>query len=180
MQAFSALLVICEGNSPRPVSFDVFFDLRLNKRLSKPSRRRWFETPSRSQGNDDSYVYAQLIVLQRLGHRYTFLVNCSFNVAHTLGIERGRHIKTEVNERLCAYCERIDDERHFILYCDVIDNERQCLFEKVNYHYPDFRDLDDLDKFKYLLMSENPQILTWLSKFIYVGSQKKWWYKSKS
>ena len=31
----------------RPVtrSFDVFFDLRMNKRLSKQSRRRWFETP---------------------------------------------------------------------------------------------------------------------------------------
>ena len=36
--------------SQRPVtrSFDVFFDLRLNKRLSKQSRRRWFETPLRS------------------------------------------------------------------------------------------------------------------------------------
>ena len=29
-------------------SFDVFFDLRLNKRFSKPSRCRWLETPSRS------------------------------------------------------------------------------------------------------------------------------------
>ena len=28
-------------------SFDVFFGLRLNKRFSKQSRRRWFETPSR-------------------------------------------------------------------------------------------------------------------------------------
>ena len=27
---------------------DVFFDLHLNKRLSKQSRRRWFENPSRS------------------------------------------------------------------------------------------------------------------------------------
>ena len=45
METFSALLIICAGNSPvpgefpaqRPVprSFDVFFDLRLNKRLSK-------------------------------------------------------------------------------------------------------------------------------------------------
>ena len=45
MEAFSALLAICAGNSPvpgefpsqRPVTriFDVFFDLRLNKRLSK-------------------------------------------------------------------------------------------------------------------------------------------------
>ena len=57
METFSALLALCEGNSPvigefpsqRPVTrrFDVFFDLRLNKRLSKPSRRRWFGTPSR-------------------------------------------------------------------------------------------------------------------------------------
>ena len=45
METFSALLSLCEGNPPgtggfppqRPVtrSFDVFFDLRLNKRLSK-------------------------------------------------------------------------------------------------------------------------------------------------
>ena len=56
METFSALLVICAGNSPvpgefpaqRPVtrSFDVFFDLRLNKRLSKQSQGWWFETLS--------------------------------------------------------------------------------------------------------------------------------------
>ena len=53
---FSALLALYEGNPPvtggfpslRPVtrSFDVFFDMCLTKRLSKQSRRRWFETPS--------------------------------------------------------------------------------------------------------------------------------------
>ena len=58
METFSALLVLCAGNSPvtgefpsqRPVTlgFDIFLDLRLNKRLSKQSRRRWFETPSSS------------------------------------------------------------------------------------------------------------------------------------
>ena len=39
-----------EFPAQRPVtrSFDVFFDLRLNKRLSKHPRRRWFETLSRS------------------------------------------------------------------------------------------------------------------------------------
>ena len=54
MEAFSALLAICAGNSPvpgefptqRPVtrSFDVYFDLRLNKRLCKQSWGWWFET----------------------------------------------------------------------------------------------------------------------------------------
>ena len=58
MGTFPALLALCTGNSPvigefpsqRPVtrSFDIFFDLRLNKLLSKQPRRRWFETPSRS------------------------------------------------------------------------------------------------------------------------------------
>ena len=32
---------------PMTQSFDVFFDLHLNKLLSKQSGRRWFETPSR-------------------------------------------------------------------------------------------------------------------------------------
>ena len=31
---------------PVTLSFDVFFDLCLNKRLNKQSRHRWFETPS--------------------------------------------------------------------------------------------------------------------------------------
>ena len=57
IEIFSALLAICAGNSPvpgeltpqRPVmrSFDVFFDLRLNIRLSKQSWGWWFETLSR-------------------------------------------------------------------------------------------------------------------------------------
>ena len=57
METFSALLAICVGNSPapgefpaqRPVtrSFDVFFDLRPNKRLSKQWWGWWFDTPSR-------------------------------------------------------------------------------------------------------------------------------------
>ena len=54
METISALLVLCAGNSSvtgefpsqRPVkrSFDVFFHLRLNKRLSKQSWGCWFET----------------------------------------------------------------------------------------------------------------------------------------
>ena len=56
METFSALLAVCARNSPvtsefpaqRPVtrSFDVFFDLRLNERLSKQWWGWWFETPS--------------------------------------------------------------------------------------------------------------------------------------
>ena len=54
----STLLALCAGNysvtsefpTQRPVmrSFDVFFDLRMNKRLSKQSWGWWFGTSSRS------------------------------------------------------------------------------------------------------------------------------------
>ena len=58
METFSTLLALCVENSPvigefpswRPLtwSFDIFFDLRLNKCLSKQLRCRWLERPSHS------------------------------------------------------------------------------------------------------------------------------------
>ena len=57
METFSAQLAICAGNSPVPCEFPaqrpvtrscgVFFDLRLNKRLSKQSGDWWLEMLSR-------------------------------------------------------------------------------------------------------------------------------------
>ena len=69
METVSALLAICAGNSPvpgefpaqRPVtqSYDVFFDLHPNKRLSKQWRGWWFETLScplwRHRNDGDAY-----------------------------------------------------------------------------------------------------------------------------
>ena len=66
METFSALLAICAGNSPVPGefptqmpvtrNFDVFFDLRPNKRLSKQWWGWWFEMlscPLWRHSNDD-------------------------------------------------------------------------------------------------------------------------------
>ena len=77
METFSALLALCAGNSPvpgefpaqRPVtrSFDVFFDLRPNKRLSKHSRGWWFETlssPLWRHRNDKTYFQSAPFLLQ--------------------------------------------------------------------------------------------------------------------
>ena len=66
-EKFSALLALCAGNSPvsgefpsqRPVTriFYVFFDLCLNKRLSKQSRGWWFETPFYSSWRHCNYTH---------------------------------------------------------------------------------------------------------------------------
>ena len=69
METFSALLAVCEGNSPvtgespsqGPMTrnFDIFFDLRLNKRLSKQSWGGWSDTPSRSLWRQFVETYSQ-------------------------------------------------------------------------------------------------------------------------
>ena len=68
MEIFSALLALCGGNSPvtgefpsqRPVtrSFDVFFDLRLNKRMSKQSWGWWLR---RHHAHYDVIVMSSLV-----------------------------------------------------------------------------------------------------------------------
>ena len=73
METFSALLAICAWNSPfagefpaqRPVmrSFDVFFDLRLNKRLSKQSWGWWFEMPSCPLWRQSKVIYMTIFVV---------------------------------------------------------------------------------------------------------------------
>ena len=75
MEIFSALLAICAGNSPvtgefptqRPVtrSFDVYFDLRPNERLSKQWWGWWFETLSRSLWRHRNGYTSQSITVKR-------------------------------------------------------------------------------------------------------------------
>ena len=82
METFSALLAICAGNSPvagefpaqRPVTrgFDVCFDLRLNKRVSKQSCSWLFETLPRllwrhSNGYRGNHTIANEATLKNMG-----------------------------------------------------------------------------------------------------------------
>ena len=76
MGTFSALLAICAGNSPvpgefptqRPVtrSFDVYFDLCPNERLSKHSWGWWLEMPPRPL-----WCHRNALRVNRFGHGIT-------------------------------------------------------------------------------------------------------------
>ena len=90
METFPVLLAICTGNSPvigefpsqRTVtwSYDVFFDLRLNKRLSKQSGGWWFETPSRPLWRHHNGIMSTVYPMKyvksishKISHKITFL-----------------------------------------------------------------------------------------------------------
>ena len=107
IDTFSMLLALCEGNpsvtegfpSQRSVtrSFDVFFDVRLNKRLKKKSRYRRFETPWRSlwrhcNGNPTN---ASLT----MKHHWTIRQYNSHRFAKTYDITKRKQPQT----KSCAY-----------------------------------------------------------------------------
>ena len=108
MEAFSMLLALCAGNAPvsgefpsqRPVtrSFDIFFDRRLNKRLSKESRRRWHK---RHRAYYDVTVMSrQLSQIEQVGRNH-----CNMGSATvTLVVPR---------------------RGHFMLYC--VASQRKCI-----------------------------------------------------
>ena len=101
METLSALLALCVRNSPvygefpsqRPVtrSFDVFFDLRLNKRLSKRSWGWWFETPSHSLWRHcDGVIFNKNMISFRFRQRADFRLYNICLRAHQIQAERYR------------------------------------------------------------------------------------------
>ena len=91
METFSALLTICAGNSPvpdefpaqRPVrrSFDVFFNMSLNKRLRTQSWGWWFETLSRQLWRHCNYIN---ITCRRVFEKSTYQKRMCIMVRHQL------------------------------------------------------------------------------------------------
>ena len=85
METFFALLAICERNllvtagfpSQRPVmwSFDVFFDLNLNKWLSKQSRCQWFEMPLLPLWCHCNTLVKNFVIVANF-----YFYNCEFNI----------------------------------------------------------------------------------------------------
>ena len=68
-------------------SFDVFFDLRLNKRSSKQSRRWWFETPLRSlwrHCNATAKYLVQLFFIAALMLKYSHAYMVSYRTVRVL------------------------------------------------------------------------------------------------
>ena len=113
LETFSAILAICAGNPPvtgefpaqMPVtrSFDVFFDLRLTKRLSKQSRGWWFKTPSRFHFQVVTFlVLSSLASVYALGILATAGLGVVFEIVHPF-----RYVSFESTEPKC-YIFRTD------------------------------------------------------------------------
>ena len=89
--------------------------------------------------------------------------------SHTLAIERGRYTrpKTPIEQRLCEFCDVIEDEEHFLVACQSNQSDRNILFEKIQSLFPCFSGMSLSDKFIFLMTIENDQVMKWLGIFIH-------------
>ena len=109
METFSTLLALCAGNSPvtgeflaqRPVtrSFYVFFDLRMNKRLSKQSWGWWFEMPSCSLWHhcnvSESFLASEFVIVSVQDLHIYFKLNLHFH---------GMKLKKKIRKQHSWFC----------------------------------------------------------------------------
>ena len=71
---------------------------------------------------------------------------------HDLMIEKGRHEGLDEHQRWCPFCEDIvETEQHFLLECNTFGSHRTQFFTEIGDVNPDFGELDEEQKFCYLL-----------------------------
>ena len=76
-----------------------------------------------------------------------------------LMIEKGRHENLPIDKRLCPLCkENVEDEYHFTTQCKMLSNARTILINKITDIIPNFMELNDIEKLKFLLAPKDTDI----------------------
>ena len=87
--------------------------------------------------------------------------------SQSLAIERGRHLGTAIQERLCNVCNVIEDGEHFLFECCINEELRFIFNSRVSQLYPQYQYLNNDQKLVFLFEIENEQLITWFGKFVY-------------
>ena len=80
-------------------------------------------------------------------------------------METGRYSKpkTQVNERLCKFCNAssVEDETHFLINCELYSDihVRLPLFQKADEHNENFNTLTAEDKLIFIMQNKDLQLL---------------------
>lgn len=86
---------------------------------------------------------------------------------HTLEIEQGRYKNKPRDKRLCRSCNQIENKNHFLLKCSLFQHDRSILLKKiVNETVQNFINLNDDQKFIYLMTCEDKEIVMNVEKYV--------------
>ena len=69
-----------------------------------------------------------------------------------LYVETRRYVNVPLDQRFCINCNLnvVEDEFHLLCVCPLYENLRQEMFNSIENHDNDFRNLDIFDKFIYI------------------------------
>jgi acetamidase/formamidase len=76
-----------------------------------------------------------------------------------LNIEKGRHLKIPVEQRICPLCKQIiEDEYHVIMKCQNLDELRNKLCDEIISVVPHFSAMNNTEKFNFISSSQDLDI----------------------
>ena len=72
-----------------------------------------------------------------------------------------------MKDRVCEVCkEQVEDEIHFLIKCPCYKEQRVTLFNKLEKEFKNFRNLNDENKFIWLLSSEDKIVIMAVYKLL--------------
>ena len=108
-------------------------------------------------------------------NKYRFAVAQLRASSHNLEVQRGRQTKpiTPLESRLCHKCNVVDDEQHFVTKCLLNNDERVKFYTDIYSLHSSFSNLNDNEKFIFLMKCNDSYILNQFGKFVYISFQKR-------
>ena len=80
--------------------------------------------------------------------------------AHSLEIEKGKHKKLLLTERICPLCKSsVETEIHFLLHCQPLSEQRNNFYKELEEITPIFNSMSDNEKFYYILQNREYDVL---------------------
>ena len=67
----------------------------------------------------------------------------------------------------------VETEYHFVTECLSHDTDRQILFSSISNRFPEFSQLDNICKFKFMLTFPDEELLSSVGKFVYKCFEKR-------
>ena len=151
--------------------------------LTAKFKENWMNQINDLTNNSSLRTYCQLksefkldpYLIHIKNHKYRNALSRLRVNSHLLEIERGRHTepKTPIERRLCSHCSVVETEYHFVTECLSHDIDRQILFSSISNRFPEFSQLDNICKFKFMLTFPDEELLSSVGKFVYKCFEKR-------
>jgi hypothetical protein len=127
-----------------------------NARLTDSSRAIFYR-------NFNTFGFKQYLNIINIP-KYRYALTRLRVASHRLQIEVGRWhrpVSVPINERKCLYCQKLEDEFHFLFECNLYNNIRKKFIPTYYYTRPNMYKLIEY------LSSDNPKLVKNLASFVY-------------